>query len=93
MFTGDQLSLLQGYDNLLLIQEDGRDTAVPWTLGTWATREDEGQRKKVARRKQAEMIIAKFDNLLDIGVTESDALSMLGIDQKKLDKARSILIV
>ena len=47
----------------------------------------------MVRRKQAELIIAKFDNMLEIGLTESDALSILGIDQKKLNKAESYLIV
>ena len=49
----------------------------------------EDERKKQVRRKQAELIIGKFDNLLEIGVTETDALSILGIDQKKLERARS----
>ena len=41
----------------------------------------------MVRRKQAELMIAKFDNMLEIGLNESDAFSILGIDQKKLNKA------
>jgi hypothetical protein len=42
------------------------------------------------RRKRAQLIIEKYDNLLDIGVDEKDALCILGIIEK-FDKIKSYL--
>ena len=43
------------------------------------------------RREKAQLIMEKYENLLDIGVDEKDALCILGITEKKFDKIKSYL--
>ena len=47
--------------------------------------------KKDARCEQAQMIIEKYDNFLDIGVDDKDALCILGITHKKFEKFKIYL--